>query len=44
MSTGLELIVRALAPKEKSWSGAPSPSGVLRTVPVEMAVRKDPWA
>jgi len=39
-STDLELILRALDPKEKSWSGAPSPFGVLRTVPVEMAVRK----
>ena len=36
----LEQFLRALDPKEKPWSGSPSPAGSLRNVPLEIALRR----
>ena len=36
----LKLLLRALDPKGKSWSGCPSPAGSLRTIPLDLAVRR----
>ena len=36
----VEQFLTALDPKEKSWSGSPSPAGSLRNVPLEIAVRR----
>ena len=36
----LEQFLRALDPKEKPWSGSPSPGGSLRNVALEIAVRR----
>jgi len=35
-----EQFLRALDPKEKPWSGIPSPAGSLRNVPLEIAARR----
>ena len=36
----LQLFLRALDPKGKSWSGCPSPAGSLRSIPLDLAVRE----
>ena len=36
----LQLFLRALDPKEKPWSGCPSPAGSLRSIRLDLAVRR----
>lgn len=36
----LKLVLRALNPKGKPWSGCPSPAGSLRSIPLDLAVRR----